>query len=183
MSSFLAWVSLMKSVSFQIIFLLYIDQFFHLSTCISLLPCRCLSFSSSWHCPHLGGISALLHYLLFWNPLFVPLMSCTSLEMVSLKSRKRRQWSQWPPSPRCLGAKLCGEKCEASCARIYTHACKIGFLASSWKRWHGNTLLLAGLRFSPHKEVRTFHKSLQEVKYARLLGRQGEKKTRVEQLN
>ena len=53
------------------------------------------------------------------------------------------------PSPRCLGAKLCGEKCEASCARIYTHACKIGFLASSWKRWHGNTLLLAGLPFSP----------------------------------
>ena len=52
-------------------------------------------------------------------------------------------------SLRCLGAKLCGEKCEASCARIYTHACKIGFLASSWKRWHGNTLLLAGLRFSP----------------------------------
>ena len=47
------------------------------------------------------------------------------------------------------------------------------------KRWHGNTLLLAGLRFSPHKEVRTFHKSLQEVKYARLLGRQGEKRTHV----
>ena len=87
------------------IFLLYVDQFYlhvssYLSTCISLLPCRCLSFSSSWHCPHLGGISALLPHLLFWNPLFVPLMSCTSLEMVSLKSRKRRQWSQWPSPPR-----------------------------------------------------------------------------------
>ena len=49
MSSFLAWVSLMKSVSFQMIFLLYVDQFYvhvssYLSTCISLLPCRCLSF-------------------------------------------------------------------------------------------------------------------------------------------
>ena len=102
---------------------------------------------------------------------------------VTQVTKKETMVTMATPSPRCLGAKLCGEKCEASCARIYTHACKIGFLASSWKRWHGNTLLLAGLRFSPHKEVRTFHKSLQEVKYARLLGRQGEKKTRVEQLN
>ena len=84
-----------------------------------------------------------------------------------------------PPSPRCLGAKLCGEKCEASCARIYTHACKIGFLAPSWKRWHGNTLLLAGLPFLPHKEAQTFHKSLQEVKYARLLGRRGKRRPHV----
>ena len=46
-------------------------------------------------------------------------------------------------------------------------------------RANGNTLLLAGLRFSPHKEARTFHKSLQEVKYARLLGRQGKRRTHV----
>ena len=42
----------------------------------------------------------------------------------------------------------------------HTLACWLAFLAS-------------------HKEARTFHKSLQEVKYARLLGRQGKRRTHV----
>ena len=171
------------------IFLLYVGQFYihvrsYLSTCIRLLPCRCLPFSSSWHCPHLGGISALLHHLLFWNPLFVPLMSCTSLEMVSLKSRKRRQWSQWLRLPEVPGSQTMWGKVWSK-LRKDLHPClqnRVSCLLVKKVTWkHTLACWLAFL--ASHKEARTFHKSLQEVKYARLLGRQGEKKTRVEQRN